>query len=190
VKAARPARLAGAAAFAVAALTAARPAGAVEREQHVGVDAGGSLLVVSNHGTDVGAAFGGHYTYGLTDAFNLVAEAAWSPVAPGERPQGPGTPTTRPASVANADVGVAYVLDVLSWVPYGALLAGGYALAGGTIPDVRIMPGVAAGLGLDYRFGRSWAAGAAVRWHLLVTDPATYPTFMQLFARVEYTWGW
>jgi hypothetical protein len=164
-------------------------AGAVERESHVGVDAGGAMLVMSDK-TDVGAGIGGHWTYGLSDAFNLMAEAAWSQVALGEHAAGPSTPRTRPAGVVDATVGVGYVFDVLRWVPYAGALVGGYALTGGTLPETKIRAGAAIALGLDYRFGRSWAAGVAFRQHFLVTDLSTYPSFMQLFARFEYTWGW
>jgi Outer membrane protein beta-barrel domain len=176
-------------AFGALGMTLAPRAGAVEREHHLGIDAGGAMLVMSDK-TDVGGALGAHWTYGLTDAFNLMVEAAWSPVALGEKAQGASTPKTRPSSLTDAGVGVGYVLDVLQWVPYAAVLLGGYALTGGTLDGAKILPGASVGLGLDYRFGRSWAAGVAFRQHMLVTEMSTYPSFTQLFARAEYTWGW
>ena len=146
------------------------------------------MLVLSDK-PDVGGGAGGHWAYGLTDAFNLMAEGAWSLAALGEKAQ-PGTPRTRPASVINAGVGVGYVLDVLQWVPYAGLLAAGFAFGGGTISGVQVLPGATIALGLDYRLGRKWAAGFAFRQHLLVTEMSTYPSFTQVFARFEYTWGW
>jgi hypothetical protein len=178
-----------AAAITIAGMALASRAAAVEREHHVGIDAGGSVLVM-NDKTDVGGGVGGHWAYGLSDAFNLMAEGSWSLVALGEKVQVAGTQGTHPTSVVNAGVGVGYVLDVLRWVPYAGLLAAGYALAGGTIAGVKVRPGVTIALGLDYRFDRKWAAGFAFRQHMLVSEMSTYPSFTQLFARLEYTWGW
>jgi hypothetical protein len=165
-------------------------AGAVEREHHVGFDAGGAMLVIADKSTpDVGAGLGAHWTYGLSDAFNLMVDGSWSLVALGEKRVGAQTPATRPASITSVDAGVAYVLDVLRWVPWGGLLVGGYAFNGGTVSGVRVLPGVALALGLDYRITRSWAAGVSIRQHM-VADLSTYPSFTQTFARIEYTWGW
>jgi hypothetical protein len=173
----------------LACVAGASRAEAVEREHHVGVDAGGAILAMSDK-TDVGVGVGAHWTYGLSDAFNLMVEGSWSLLAPGEKVESATTPRTRPASAANADVGVGYVLDVLRWVPYGGVLVGGYALMGGTLDGTRVLPGAALALGLDYRFDRSFAGGVAFRQHLLVTDASTYPSFTQVFVRAEYTWGW
>ncbi|MGA7124192.1 MAG: hypothetical protein WBY94_29085 [Polyangiaceae bacterium] len=166
----------------------AASAGAVEREQHLGADIGGSILVLSSK-TELGGSVGAHFAYGLTDAFNLMAEAAWSPVALGKMPQSAGLGTS-PGSITNVDIGVAYVLDVGQWVPYGGALVGGYALTGGAISGASLLPGFVGALGLDYRFDRSWAAGVAFREHFLLTELSTYPSFTQVFARFEYTWGW
>ncbi|HEY8040128.1 MAG TPA: hypothetical protein VIF15_10060 [Polyangiaceae bacterium] len=184
-----------AAALAVAAgttlATLATPARAVEREHHLGLDAGAAMLVVHDKSTpDVGGVAGLHYTYGLNDQFNLLVEATWSLVALGETLQDPSTPRTRPSNVTSGGVGLGYVLDVLRWVPWGGVLLGGYALEGGTIDGVKVLPGAAIALGLDYRFDRSWVAGVSVRQHMLVTDMTDYPSFTQAFARFEYTWGW
>jgi hypothetical protein len=173
------------------AATSSRTARAVEREHHLGLDAGGTMLVVADRsGPEVGPALGAHYAYGLSDAFNLMVEGAFSLVGPGERASNASTPKTRPSSLARLGVGVGYVFDVLRWVPYAGILAGGFALTGGTIAGTKILPGLSAAGGLDYRFSRTWAAGVALRWHLLASDPSTYPTLMDVFARVEFTSGW
>jgi hypothetical protein len=177
----------GAAAIAAAGIAAASPAGAVEREHHLGLDAGPSVLVMSDK-TDVGGGAGAHYAYGLSDAFNLMVEGSWSLVALGERPS-KGVPTTRPDTVGDAGVGVGYVLDVVRWVPYAGALVGGNMLTGGTV-GTRFLPGATLALGLDYRCTRDLAVGFAFRQHMFVTDMTTYPSFTQMFARVEYTWGW
>jgi hypothetical protein len=174
----------------VAATAFATRADAVEHEHHFGIDAGGSMLVVNNKSSpDVGGGFGLHYTYGLSDAFNLMAESAFSVIALGDQSNGGMAPNTFPTWIGNADVGVAYVLDVLQFVPYGGLLAGGYALGGGTIPGTRVLPGFEIALGLDWRLGRSFSIGGAFRQHMM-TDVGNYPSFTQFFARFEYTWGW
>ena len=167
--------------------TLAWPAGAVERENHLGAELGCAILIVQDKSSpEVGAGIGAHYTRGLSDEFNLMVEGAWSLVALDET-RNAKTPATHPAWMANADVGVGYVLDVLRWVPYVGLLVGGYGLAGGTIRGTKILPGVELALGLDYRFGRALTAGVALRQHAL---SETYPSFTQAFARVEYSWGW
>ncbi len=94
------------------------------------------------------------------------------------------------STVSNVDVGLAYVLDVLRWVPWGAVELGGYALTGNPVGGSQVLPGAAIALGLDYRFDRSWAAGIVLRQHLLFTDTSTFPSFTQGLLRVGYTWGW
>jgi hypothetical protein len=184
-------RLGFALALAVASLVLPSSARAVEREHAIGVNAGGAILMVADKSSpDIGASIGVHYTYGLSDAFNLVADAGWSLVALNEVLGDPSTPRTRPTNVTNVDVGVAYVLDVLQWVPWGAVEAGGYALQGGTIDGVKLLPGVAIAVGLDYRLSRSWSIGVTAREHLLIPDTSTYPSFLQGLVRFQYVWGW
>lgn len=179
--------------IAVAAVVlAAGTASAVEREHAVGVDVGGTMLSVADKSSpDVGGGAGLHYTYGITDAFNLVASAGWSLVALNEKLWDPSTtPHTRPTNLTMGNVGLAYVLDVLRWVPWGAAELGGYGLQGGTIDGFKLLPGAAIALGLDYRLDRSWSLGVEARQHFLFTQMSTYPSLTQLFARFEYVWGW
>jgi hypothetical protein len=165
-------------------------AGAVEREHAVGLDVGPAVLVVADKGSpDVGASFGLHYTYGLSDAFNLMADAGWSVVALKETGDS-STPQTRPTTMWGGAAGVAYVLDVLRWVPWGAVEAGPVGLNGGTVAGTRILLDAILALGLDYRINRSWALGVSLRQHMLVTEMTDYPSFTQVFARFEYVWGW
>jgi hypothetical protein len=177
-----------AAAVALAGVAFAAPASAVEHELSAGPDLGGAMLVQSGKSTpDIGPAAGLHATYGLSDAFNLLVEGGWSLLSP-STPQGASVPRTLPAWAANADVGVAYVLDVFQWVPYAGLLVGGYDFAGGTIGGSKLYLGAALALGLDYRVRPHWTVGVAVRQHM-VTDTTAYPSFTQAFARFEYVWG-
>jgi hypothetical protein len=176
------------AALAMAAVAA--PAAAADHEHHLGIDVGGNLLVIDDKSTnDLGATFMAHYTYGLNDTFNLMFEAAYSQVALGQTADSPKTPRDYPSWIANANVGLGYVFDVLTWVPYAGLLVGAYDLSGGTIPGMKILPGVELALGLDYHLTPSMTVGIAGRQHLL-SETATYPSFTQLLARFETTWGW
>jgi hypothetical protein len=183
------ARAAAGAVF-VALATLPSAASAVEREHAIGIDLGPAVLAVADKGSpDVGGTVGLHYTYGLTDAFNLVADAQGSLVALHEGGDS-STPTTRPTTVFGANAGLAYVLDVLRWVPWGAAEIGGYAMNGGTIQGIHWLPGAVIALGLDYRLNRSWAVGAALRQTMFFTEMSTYPSFTQVIGRFEYVWGW
>lgn len=162
------------------AATIANSAGAVEREHHLGLDLGGNTLVIGGSGTDTGASVGAHWTYGLTDQFDLMIEGAWSVEALGRRA----------GSITNGDVGVSYVLDVLRWVPYFGVLVGGYELTGSEIGGPKLLPGGVLAGGLDYRLNRALELGVAVREHMLLTEASIYPSFVQVLARIEYTWGW
>ncbi len=158
---------------------------AVEREHALALGVGPVLLDVAGKGSaDVGGGAAVGYTYGLSDAFNLMAEASWALVALNE------TAENAPTNAASLEVGVGYVFDVVRWVPYAGLLAGGCALNGGGIHDVKLLPQAIAALGFDYRFDRTWSAGLALHQYFFFTDAGTYPSYSQAFARVEYSWGW
>lgn len=170
---------------------AAPSARAVEREHHIGIGTGLSLLKIGDKDTmDVGAGVTGFYTYGITDQFNLLIEGGTSLVALGEQRDAKDTPPTRPTTVSHAAAGVAYVLDVLQWVPYAGVLGGGTYFAGGTVAGGLVLPDAQIALGLDYKFSRRVAFGVALRQHLFLTKMDTYPTFTNIFAKVEYSWGW
>jgi len=65
----------------------------------------------------------------------------------------------------HAAFGVGYVIDVLQWVPYILAHSGAYRLAGGTLRDPLIVPGLSLGGGLDYQVSPSIAIGVGVREH-------------------------
>jgi hypothetical protein len=181
--------IAGAPAFA-AALALASPARAVEHEHHLGADLGGAVLVVKDKGSsDIGGSLGVHYAYGLSDAFNLMIEGSYSLLALHQDLDSPKTPRTFPAQAGSAGVGLGYVFDVLQWVPYAGVLAGGTVFWGGTIDGATVLGDATVAIGLDYRVTTGTSVGIALRQHFL-TDPTTYPSFTQAFARFETTWGW
>jgi opacity protein-like surface antigen len=183
------ARCAKVAAF-VLPLLVATAAHAVENEHHVGIGAGGAALKVDDKsGMMVGAGGGVHYAYGFSDAFNLMAEYSSAIVALDAKLDSPTTPHTRPATIDTVGLGAGYVFDVLRWVPYACVLASGSLLHGGTLDKGLVTGGVQLGLGLDYKLSFSWSIGAAYRQHVLLTKASTYPSYSQLFLRVEYAWG-
>jgi hypothetical protein len=168
------------------AVALAPPAQAVEHEHHVGVGLGPSVLVASGR-TGFGGAVDVHYLYGINDTFNLMVEGSFS-LLPSHA--GDDALHTRPSRLGSGDVGVSYVFDVLSWVPYVGVLGGAYVLDGGSLDHAKVLPAVVLAAGLDYRIDRSWVVGVAVREHLFFTEASTYPSLVQVLARVEYTWGW
>lgn len=162
---------------------------AAEREHHLGVDGGLSMLQVGDKSSvDLGGGLGAHYAYGVTDQFNFLAEMSASLVALKEASDAT-TPRTRPTTVSTGGVGVAYVLDVTRYVPYFGVVLGGAYMAGGTIDRGKVLPDAQLALGLDYKLNPSWAIGLAIREHFFFTDTTDYPTYTTGFARAEYTWG-
>jgi hypothetical protein len=159
---------------------------AVEKEHHLGLTLGPSVLVISDK-TSSGAGAGLTYSYGVTDAFNFIAEGGSSLLSVGDVDD--KTPHTHPKTLTNAAVGASYVLDILRWVPYGGLLVGGYVLDGGTMDKALVIPGAQLALGLDYKFNFTWSAGVGYRQHLFFSQVTNYPSYSTFFLRVEYAWG-
>jgi hypothetical protein len=126
----------------------------------------------------------------VNDQFNFMAELNASFMLEGEKLETPTTPHTRPTQIDHALVGVGYVIDILRWVPYFGVLAGGYRIAGGTLDSQQVILGGAVQLGLDYQLSRQWAVGAAGQQHFLVTQMSTYPSYTTVMLRFEYMWGY
>ena len=167
-----------------------REAQALERQHHLGLDPTLAMLKVDDKSTlSVGVGLGAHYTYGINDQFNFLAEVNWSRVAANQQQDEVTSPHTRPADVAHASAGVGYVIDVLRFVPYVGLLLGGYRLSGGTLDSALLLPGAELVVGLDYQLSRQWAVGIAGQQHLLFTKASTYPSYTTVLLRFEYMWG-
>jgi len=171
-------------------------AGAFEHQHELGIDGGVAFISIDQKPTlSVGGGGGIHYSYGLTDAFNLMIEGAFCPVALQELP-GPGILDNRPTMIENVGAGIGYTLDVVRWVPYVGVLASAFALHGGTIDGVRFAGGPTLAVGFDYQLTRGpkhFAVGIASRLHFPLTDwtsgTVTYPVYVQIFLRAEYVWG-
>lgn len=178
-------------AIGLTALLVAREASAVEHQHHLGLAPSLSMLKVDDKSTlSTGAGVAAHYAYGLTDQFNLMGEGSLSIVAANQGQDQPTSPRTRPSEVDHVSLGVGYVIDILQWVPYFGVLAGGYRLSGGTLDKSLFLPGAEVGVGLDYQLSRSLAVGLAGRQHLLFTKLSTYPSYTTVMLRLEYMWGW
>ena len=133
-----------------------------------------------------------HYTYGLSDAFNLLVDGGWSLVALNEKLRSPATPHTRPTNVTNVNVGVGLrarrpAVGAVGGVERRAATRS----TAGTLDGTKFLPGFALALGLDYRLNRSWSVGVALRQHMLVHGHARRTrASRRRFARFEYVWGW
>jgi hypothetical protein len=171
-------------AAALALLLHAPAAGAYERQWQAGGTVGYAMLAES--GSEHGVGLGLHLRYGLSDAFDAMLEMGGSYHPSSER------------LVAHGAAGVAYVFDVLQWVPYAGLTLGGYYLrapsppcmAGPSTSCEGAWLGASIPFGLDYRITRSFAVGAQGRYHLLFLGPSEAPLhYVTALARAEYIWG-
>jgi len=131
-----------------------------------------------------------HYGYGISDQFNLTVEGGSAVVAANQQQDSVLTPRNRPAAVDQLMMGVTYVIDITQIVPYVGLLGGASRLAGGTLPDPLILPGLAVTAGADYQLSRSWAVGVGARQHFMISKLETYPSYTTFLLRVEFMWGY
>jgi hypothetical protein len=91
----------------------------------------------------------------------------------------------------SAMAGLAYKLDVLRWVPWGAVYAGYLQFLDTPRQDLVFKKRDAAlglGVGLDYAFSRDWGAGVTVRFDSALADSSA--SSFDAFLRAEYRWGW
>jgi hypothetical protein len=171
------------AALALTALLAPSRSDAFERQWHAGASVGYALL--GDGGTYPGLGGSFHVAYGLTDAFNAIVELNTASHPGGD------------LMILGASVGATYVVDILEWVPYVGAMVGGYdavllrSCGGAGEPscqDVKL--GVSVPFGLDYMFTRSFAAGFAGKYTLLLPGADGPGSYFTAFARAEYIWGY
>ncbi|MEP7124409.1 MAG: P44/Msp2 family outer membrane protein [Byssovorax sp.] len=176
-------------------LLAASPSQAFERQWHAGANLGYTALMGS-HATLHGFGGGLHLTYGLTDAFNLMAEVNVSnhfarlgdlPVDDSGKPTGAAAPQLPRTLLVSGAVGVGYVLDVLQWVPYVGALVGAADIATPAGSSARLSLQVP--FGLDYSISRSFAVGVGGRYQMLIGGTSLEHTLTALL-RAEYVWGY
>lgn len=159
---------------------AAPCAHAFERQWHLGLDTGAAALSY-NGGAYGGLGAGAHLTYGLTDSFNALVEIDAS-----SHSVDPGRPSLK---LASGSIGAAYTLDIIRWVPYFGVLAGGYRFSGADLQKAEYKLGFQFALGLDYEINRSWSVGAQLRYHTFSDDPLS-TVYLTSFLRASYVWGW
>jgi hypothetical protein len=157
-----------------------------EHQHELGVDVGSSILTIADKATpDVGAGFGVHYGYGITDQFALSAEVHYSVLALGVFPT---DPPTHPATMWNANLGLEYIVDVMRWIPYLGASIGGYLMQGGTVGNF-MLPGAQLAVGLDYLMTSRWAVGFEGSEHFLFTDMSLYTSYTTAIARTMFLFG-
>ncbi len=180
-------------ALALAMCLVPRPAEAFEHQHQLGIDGGLAFIAIDQTPSlSLGGGGGVHYTYGISDAFNLLVEGAFCAIALQGLPMGTMPTNNRPTMIENLGVGIGYTLDVLRWVPYFGVLGSAFSLHGGTVDDVRFAGGVTIAAGLDYQLSggpKHFAVGVAVRQHFMLSDFTNYPSYTQVFLRAEYVWG-
>ena len=171
-------------AVALAVFGAPGRAQAFEREWHVG---GGLGLTAYPRYYSAGPALGLNAAYGLSDVFDLKLELLGSyhgySASPGS--------TREHAAPYSAALGLSYKLDVLQWIPYGALLVGYQHVAGRlpvAEPIVRDDALAAILLGIDYAATRNFGLGASLRNDFLLLSASHGPAITTLL-RAEYHWG-
>lgn len=154
----------------------ARPAHAFERQWRVGAGVG----IASASGASFGPAVGAHAAYGVSDVFDLHLELTGSSHWPS---------AGAPRDFAVGALGVAYKLDVLEWIPYALVGAGGAVEQRAGELEARVAPALSAGGGLDYLAWRELAFGVQLRGHWLLVETESSPYAVGLL-RAEYRWGW
>lgn len=160
--------------LALAILVWVSPSHALERQFRLGVDATGATISTPS-GSRMGLGGGAHLAYGVNDWLNLELALA----ATHHGSDGP--------TVTSATGAALYALDVIEWVPYFGVFAGGYHFFG-DVSSTAFGAGLA--LGLDYQFDPSFSIGAQLRLHeIFAPDPYGSTTFASFGLRAEYLWG-
>jgi hypothetical protein len=168
---------------AVSVVVASR-AQAFEREWHTG---GGLGVTVYPHYYSVGPSIGLNGAYGISDAFDLKLELLGSfhdYTASSPSP----TQHAEPLSIVG---GLSYKLDVLQWIPYGAVLVG-YQHVAGALPVGKpfrrddLLGAVV--LGLDYEMTRNLGLGGSIRVQMPLSSPSQGEA-VTMMLRAEYHWG-
>jgi len=170
--------------FVAAAWLAPRQARAFEREWHVG---GGVGLTAYPSYYSAGPSLGLHGAYGLSDVFDLKLELLGSTHTYQANAE---TPSER-GGAYSAVAGLSYKLDILQWIPYGALMVGFQHVAGplpSSEPFHRNDALLAAVLGLDYAASRNFGLGVSLRWNVLLSTIGEGQAFTPML-RAEYHWG-
>jgi hypothetical protein len=126
-----------------------------------------------------GGAVALHGAYGLSDVFDARLTLASSL-------QDSKEDDTKHTVLSLATLGLAYKLDVIEWVPYFGVRAGGYFFSSAPLGPYSKQGGALGGMaGFDYSFSRSAAVGAELSYDHLLPEGGVYGALL----RAEYRWG-
>lgn len=167
-------------------------ADAYERQWQAGFSAGYTHFVNVGATTaplasypGVGSSFS--LTYGISDAWNLIGHADFS-----------FHPGASPVAIYGGGAGVSYVIDIVQWVPWLGVTAGGYGVsaldpcvATDAAPCTNGRLGLSLLGGLDYQVSRRFSIGGGGRYTvLLFGNQNKVDHTISVMARVQYIWGY
>jgi hypothetical protein len=167
-------------------------ASAYERQWQAGLSAG-YVHFINGGGTAIMPAalpgFGTSIslTYGVNDSLNIITHFDFS-----------AHPGAAPVLIGGGGAGIAYVIDVLRWVPWIGATVGGYAVSARepciTTDDAPCMTGrlgLSLPFGLDYQVSRKFSIGAGGRYGvLLFGNQNKVDQTISGFIRVLDIWGY
>lgn len=163
-----------------------RDARAFERQWHLGAGLG---VAAPASGYQLGGALGLHGAYGVSDVFDARVtlesslhrqrqRAATEPPIEGD--------DSGLTSLSRASLGLAYKLDVIEWVPYFGVRAGGYYFASAPLKPYSRGGGALGWMaGCDYSFSRNAALGVELSYDQLLPQGTVFGALL----RAEYRWG-
>lgn len=158
----------------------AAPAASASGDRALSVAARYATVTTDDDGeSGRGAAVGLDYERGVSDAVTVRGS-----VQGAIYPSLDGDDTDPPAYCGQATVGLVYALDVIKYVPFVGIAAGGAVVAGGG-KDTDVFPLVELSAGIDILHSRSLSYGVGIRFAGFATDAQ----FLTVGARVTWRWG-
>lgn len=173
-------------------VAASSEASAYERQWQAGLGVGYAVLM-NDGGTPMAPASSPgigsslSITYGISDAFNLMAHVDMS-----------AHPGDAPAFVYGGSIGISYVLDVLRWVPWVGATVGGHGVSvldpcvsTNDVSCTNGRLGFSIPFGLDYQVSRTFSLGAMGRYGvLLFGNQDKVDQTVGGFIRAQVLWGY
>jgi hypothetical protein len=155
-----------------------RGASAFERQWHVGAGLG---VAVPSSAYAAGGGLALHGAYGISDVFDARLTLQSTRHVPDREDSGKTS-----LFLSLATLGLAYKLDVIEWVPYFGVRAGGYYFSSAPLGPYSRQGGAIGGMaGCDYSFSRSAAVGVELSYDLLLPEGRVSGALL----RAEYRWG-
>jgi hypothetical protein len=183
VRRARVGRCAAGALLSAAAWLCPQQARAFEGQWHLGAGLG---VMAPTSSYELGGALALHGAYGISDVFDARLTLASSLFKPKESDDAAATRSSDTLNLSLATLGLAYKLDVIEWVPYFGVRAGGYYFGSEPLAPYSRRGGAIGGMaGFDYSFSRSFAVGTELSYDLLLPEGGVYGALV----RAEYRWG-